>query len=80
MDDIELLANIVKKMVSKPEQVNIVIKDDNKLVKFGIQTAREDIGKIVGRKGRTLEALKTIMNNITMKNNNKNAIVYIIED
>lgn len=60
----ELLTNFVEKtiklMVDDKEEIQVKILISTKSVIIHIYCNRKDIGKIIGKKGRTIESLKTI--------------------
>lgn len=64
MPDIEmkdLVANIAKALVDKPEEVvTTEIKGQHSLM-IELKVAKEDIGKVIGKKGRTARALRDIL-------------------
>lgn len=57
---IEFVKNTIKKIVDKPDEVNVDITVSTKSVILQIKSAKSDIGKIVGKKGRSIEAIKII--------------------
>ncbi|WP_201456349.1 KH domain-containing protein [Chlamydia sp. 17-3921] len=62
----EFVAYIVKNLVADPEAVEITsIEDkDNDSIKLEIRVAPQDIGKIIGRRGNTIHALRTILRRV----------------
>lgn len=50
---------IVKNLVDNPSAVAIKIHGDNELI-LEIRVAKEDVGKVVGRRGQTIKALRLI--------------------
>ncbi|ANH78705.1 KH domain-containing protein [Candidatus Chlamydia sanziniae] len=62
----EFVAYIVKNLVANPEAVEIRSIEDkaNESVKLEIRVAPEDIGKIIGRRGNTIHALRTILRRV----------------
>jgi predicted RNA-binding protein YlqC (UPF0109 family) len=44
-----------------------------------LRVAKEDLGRVIGRQGRTVQALRTILNAIASRNNRK-VILQIIEE
>ncbi|MGA2623993.1 MAG: KH domain-containing protein [Bacteroidota bacterium] len=64
----EFVEYIAKQLVDQPE--NVVIeeetKDDELIVK--VKVAQPDIGKIIGKKGRTAFALRTLASAVGKKN------------
>ena len=60
----ELIRNFVesttKKLVDKPEDIRVTVSTSTKNVIVQIETDKKDSGKVIGKKGRTIEALKII--------------------
>ena len=57
----ELVECIVKALVDLPEQVSIRQIDGERTLVLELQVAKEDLGKIIGRQGRTAKAMRTIL-------------------
>ncbi|QVE49389.1 KH domain-containing protein [Chlamydia crocodili] len=62
----EFVAYIVKNLVADPEAVEIrSIQDESgESIKLEIRVAPDDIGKIIGRRGNTIHALRTILRRV----------------
>lgn len=57
----ELLTQIVKQLVDNPDRVEIAVNVGATTVMFEIAAVKSDVGKILGKRGRTIEAIRTIM-------------------
>lgn len=57
----ELLSFIIKSIVKTPEKVSISEEEAEGLVKFTISLPKEDIGMVIGRQGKTIKAIKTLL-------------------
>jgi predicted RNA-binding protein YlqC (UPF0109 family) len=56
-----LIKRIVQALVDNPEQVEVSeVKGDNVLV-LELRVAKEDMGKVIGKKGRTVQAIRSIL-------------------
>ena len=55
---IELMA---KSLVDKPEEVTVAVAEGEKTSVFELRVAPGDIGKVVGKQGKTAQAMRTIM-------------------
>jgi len=74
----ELMERIVKQIVDNPDQVVVhEIKGEGSSL-LEISTAKEDMGKVVGKGGRIANALRTIMGAVAAKNK-KRVVVEILE-
>lgn len=58
----ELLAELARRLVDEPDAVRVeqVEGDDGSLV-FQLYVAEADVGKVIGRQGRIVRALRTIV-------------------
>jgi predicted RNA-binding protein YlqC (UPF0109 family) len=57
----DLLKRIVQALVDSPEQVEISEVDGDNVLVLELRVAKEDIGKVIGKKGRIAQAIRTIL-------------------
>jgi predicted RNA-binding protein YlqC (UPF0109 family) len=58
----ELLEFMVKELVDSPDEVEITEEQEgDKTVIFMLRVAEADLGKVIGKKGRTANALRVVM-------------------
>jgi uncharacterized protein len=62
-----LIAFIAKAIVANPEDVVLREIEVIRVSVIELRVAREDIGKIIGKQGRTVMAIRTILNAASMK-------------
>ena len=75
----ELLEYMVKELVDNPDNVEIEEEEeDEKTVIFKLRVAEDDLGKVIGKKGRTANALRVVMRAASAKRG-KSSIVKIID-
>lgn len=74
----DMIEYIAKNLVEKPDSVVVNEVAGEKTTIIEISVDREDIGRIIGKKGRTARALRTILNAAAMKQN-KRAALEILE-
>ena len=60
---------MVKSLVDKPEQVRIEETFDAQRTKITIQVDPQDIGKIIGKEGKTIKALRALGSALSSKEN-----------
>ncbi len=74
----ELVAYIANALVDNPDavQVNEVVQDD--MVVLELRVAKEDLGKVIGKQGRTARAIRAILS-ATAGKVNKRARLEILE-
>jgi len=58
----ELVEYIVKSLVDKPEEVNINEVKSEKTVILELKVAQQDIGKVIGKQGRIIKAIRVVLN------------------
>ena len=66
--DQQFLEYVVKAVVDFPDEVKINRTVDEKGVFLTLEVHPEDMGKIIGRRGRTAEAIRTLLSVVGMKN------------
>lgn len=59
-DTTELVTYLVRALVDDPENVSIVEKRTGSDVLYEITAAPEEVGKLIGRQGRIVKAMRTI--------------------
>ncbi|MDR2669635.1 MAG: KH domain-containing protein [Desulfovibrio sp.] len=57
----EYLEFIVKSLVNKPEEVLVTEVPGEQAVVYELRVAKEDLGKIIGRQGRTARAVRILL-------------------
>jgi predicted RNA-binding protein YlqC (UPF0109 family) len=60
----EALEHLVKGIVDHPEDVDIKEKTHRRGTTLEVRVNPEDIGKVIGRNGRTAKALRTVVSAI----------------
>ncbi len=74
----DLITYIAKALVDNPEEVVVTEIDGEQTSVIELKVAKEDIGKIIGKHGRTAQAIRTILSAASMKIK-KRSILEIIE-
>jgi uncharacterized protein len=74
----ELIEQIAKAIVEKPEEVQVRgIEGENAIV-IELRVAKDDIGKVIGKKGKTISAMRTILS-ATRAQKRKRQVLEVIE-
>ncbi len=58
----ELVEFIVKKLVKKPEDVSVSSIESEEQIVLQLKVEKEDMGRIIGKNGKTIKAIRTIVN------------------
>lgn len=66
-----ILESIAKSLVDAPNEVQITEVDGEKTVIFELRCNAKDVGKIIGKSGKTVGAMRTIMNSMAAKQGRK---------
>lgn len=74
----DLIRIITMALVDYPEKVVVNEIGNGTVSIFEIQVAKSDTGKLIGRKGRTVDAFRTIVNAASAKNRRR-VILQILE-
>ena len=63
----ETVETIVKAIVDEPEQVDVRERDQNGTTVVEIRVAQSDMGKVIGKQGRTVRALRSLAHAVGLK-------------
>ncbi|MDH3256078.1 MAG: KH domain-containing protein [Nitrospinota bacterium] len=74
----DLISVIAKALVDFPDQVEINEVEGDKTTVLELKVAKEDLGKVIGKQGKTARAMRTILNANATKLK-KRAVLEIIE-
>jgi hypothetical protein len=74
----DLIAYIAKALVDKPEEVSVteIVGEQTSVIE--LKVAKEDLGKVIGKQGRTARAIRTILSASSTKLR-KRSVLEIIE-
>ncbi len=74
----ELIAYIAKALVDSPDQVEVREVEGEQTSVIELRVAKEDLGKVIGKQGRTARAMRTILSAASTKLH-KRAVLEILE-
>lgn len=69
---------VAKQLVDHPDQVDVREVDGERVVVFELRLNPTDIGKVIGKSGRTISAIRTLLTSAAAKQG-KRAMIEIIE-
>ncbi len=79
----EFVSNTTKQLVDNPDEVRVHVAVSTKTVIVQIRVAQQDCGKVIGKKGRTIDALKVIalaIKNTRFPEDSRKVNLEILED
>jgi uncharacterized protein len=74
----DLISYIAKALVDNPEEVIVSEVEGKQTSVLELKVAKEDLGKVIGRQGRTARAMRTILSAASAKIK-KRTVLEIIE-
>jgi predicted RNA-binding protein YlqC (UPF0109 family) len=75
----ELVELIAKALVNRPEEVQVRETQGDTASVIELRVASEDLGRIIGKQGRTAKSIRTLVNAAASRINRK-VVLEIIED
>ena len=75
----EFIEFMAKNLVDSPDKVEVELKitEENKVI-FALKVAKEDVGKVIGKQGKTAQAMRTLLTAIAAKEGKK-ALLEILQ-
>ncbi len=74
----ELIEYIAKVLVDNPEEVSVTALEGEQTSVIELRVAKEDLGKVIGKQGRTARAMRTILGAASTKIK-KRSVLEILE-
>ena len=74
----ELIVVVAKALVDLPDQVEVKEVEGEQTTVLELKVAKEDLGKVIGKQGRTARSIRTILNGASTKLR-KRSVLEIIE-
>jgi uncharacterized protein len=74
----ELIEYIAKLLVDNPEEVNVTEIEGEQTSVIELRVAKEDLGKVIGKQGRTARAMRIILSAASAKMK-KRSVLEILE-
>lgn len=70
----EAVEKLVKSIVDNPDAVEVSERGDRAAIVLQVRVAGDDMGKIIGREGRTIKALRTLIHAASIKQGRRIAL------
>ena len=75
----ELVQYLAKSLVSNPDAVEVKETEGDTASVLELKVAKEDLGRIIGKQGRTAKSIRTILNAAASRSNRK-VVLEIVEE
>ena len=75
----EVIETLIKALVDEPEEVEVTESQGEKTLVIEARVSKQDMGKVIGKRGRTIDSLRTIVAACGAKKRQR-CIFQIIED
>ena len=75
----ELVQYLARSLVSNPEAVEVAESAVEDTTVYELRVAKDDLGRIIGKQGRTAKSIRTLLNAAASKTNRK-VVLEIIEE
>jgi len=75
----ELVLFLAKHLVTRPEAVEVKETQSDTASILELKVAKEDLGRVIGKQGRTAKSIRTILNAAASRTNRK-VVLEIIEE
>ena len=69
MDLKELTEFLVKNLAQNPDMVSVKQLDDEDMITIIVMVSKDDMGKVIGKNGKIVNAIRTIVKASSYKNN-----------
>ncbi len=74
----ELVEQIARALVNHPDQVSVTETATERTAVIELRVAPDDLGRVIGKEGRTAKAIRTILNAASTREN-KRVVLEIME-
>ncbi len=74
----DFIEYIAKQLVDNPDAVSLVDEEKEGKVVLKLKVGEADVGKIIGRKGRTAQAMRVLLSAVAAKNG-KRAMLEVLD-
>ena len=74
----ELIEYVVKTLVDHPEEIRISEIEGERTIVFELRCHPEDVGKVIGKSGKTVGAIRTLLSTVAARQNRR-AMLEVVE-
>lgn len=70
----ELIAYIARSLVDQPDIVKVTVKEEDDCFTVELAVSPDDLGKVIGKQGRTARAMRSILAAASAKENKRSRL------
>lgn len=70
----ELITFITRSLVDNPDDVQVTVTEEADTILVDLAVAKEDLGKVIGKQGRTARAMRSLLSAAAGKENKKSRL------
>ena len=74
----ELIEYVVKTLIDHPDDLRITEIEGERTIVFELRCHPEDVGKVIGKSGKTVGAIRTLLGTVAARQN-KRAMLEVVE-
>jgi len=74
----ELIRYMAEALVDDPQSVSVSETCGSQITVYELRVSKQDLGKIIGKQGKTADAMRTILSSVSAKQNRR-AVLEILE-
>lgn len=74
----ELIEYVVKALIDHPEELRIAEIEGERTVVYELRCHPDDVGKVIGKSGKTVGALRTLLSTVASRQNRR-AMLEVVE-
>ncbi len=67
----QLIRTIASRLVDHPDEVRIRVTEDDRSITYELSVHPDDVGKVIGKQGRIVKALRTVVTSAAVKDNKR---------
>ena len=73
------IETLIQQLVDKPDEVDVQVVESDETILYELRVGDGDFGKVIGKRGRNISAIRTILFAINAKEGGKRARLEVID-
>lgn len=67
----QLVEHLAKALVDEPDEVDVQALEEDRAIVLELSVSPDDLGKVIGREGRTARAIRTLLSATPLRGNRR---------